>query len=240
MLGWQNKEFIVMPITILVTTIISVLLFFVLKKKKEKTRSIPFKIIAIILIMLEVIKQIRGIKLGFDTWDLPFHYCSLFVFFFPLAQLTGEKIKKIFKPVAFACALTVTCGLYITPSSIISSSSENIFGNFPHFHTFTFHYLVSLYCALSIVLKDYEPRKKDYKFVFITMVGYGIVGISLSYLLDTNYCNFLYSVLDFLEVLREKKGQFIYTSFIFCCITFGTSLISYFYYISYKNLKKTN
>ena len=106
-------------------------------------------------------------------------------------KTTNKKTGNFLKPVAFACSLTVTFALYITPSSIIGGASENIFGNFIAFHTFSFHYLVTLYCALSIVLKDYVPKKEDYKSVFIVMAIYGVIGISLSYLLNTNYCNFL-------------------------------------------------
>ncbi len=36
-------------------------------------------VIAIIILLLEIIKQIICIKEGYSFWDIPLHFCSLFL-----------------------------------------------------------------------------------------------------------------------------------------------------------------
>lgn len=240
MLDWSKSDLIVLPIGLCVMFLISMLLNIMLRNKSQKIKQIPLQIVAVIVFSLEIVKQILNIIQGFDTWALPFHYCSLFVFFFPLAQLCGEKLKRIAKPVAFASALTVFCGIYLTPGSILGEATADIFGNFWNFHSFFFHYLVCLYVLLSGFLNDYKPKSDDYMKVFVVIFGYCIFGIVLSYLLNTNYNNFLYSVLDFVENLRIIIGQIPYVIGMIIVVTSGTLLSWYIYYLLYKRFSKKN
>jgi len=237
MLQWSASQLIVLPITLLIILLITLTCYLFLNKTNHK--NAPLKIIAITVVILEIIKQVKNISIGFDPYDLPFHYCSLFVFLFPLAQFGNEKTKKIINPVTFACALTVTIGIYLTPSSIISSSCDNIFANFYLFHTFTFHHLVILYTIISITLYTYVPKKNDYLLAGGAIAIYGIIGITFSYLLNSNYCNFLRSCLSFLEEWRLKVGQVPYVLVIYFAIIGGTIFSSFMYYlISIKLLKR--
>lgn len=237
-MGWSNSQFIVLPITIIVTLVISFLLNKFLKDRDDKIKELPLKLIAVVIVVLEIIKQIRCIVVGYSLYNIPLHYCSLFVFLFPFAQFGNSKIKDFIKPVAFASSLLVSISLYIGPSSIIGNACDNIFVSFPRFHTFTFHYLVTLYCALSIALNDYKPKKNDYKTVIFAISIYGIIAIMFSYLLDTNYCNFLYSTLDFIDEIRIIIGQIPYVLLVFVAITVGTLIVSLGYYYCYNLLKK--
>ena len=51
--------------------------------KPLKTRMIPFQILTVILLLLEVGKQGLSLYQGYDLYCLPFHYCSLFIFALP-------------------------------------------------------------------------------------------------------------------------------------------------------------
>lgn len=194
--------------------------------------------VAGITIVLEITKQILNVLEGFEVWALPFHYCSLFVFFFPLAQFCKGKLKSFIKPVSFACSLTVFFAFYLSPGSIIGSASSHIFRDFSSFHTFVFHHLVFLYVCLSIALDDYKPRVDDYKNVFVIMACYCVCGVSLSYVFDTNYNNFLYSVIDFVDKWRVCIGQIPYIVGVSVVVILGTTLMDYLYFLLYCKFKK--
>jgi hypothetical protein len=213
-----------------------------IKKKSDFIRAIPQQFIALLILLLEVMKQIRNIAKGFDPWALPFHFCSMFVFFFPLAQFGNEKMQKIFKPTAFSCAIAMMIGFYISPISIIGHACNNVLLSFNSFHTFTFHHLVILYFFLSIFLKNYKPTKYDFKYVAYSMLGYSLIGTTLAYMLNTNYCNFLYGTIDFLEIIRMFSGQSVFTMIILLGIIGGPTLLSYINYLIYsiKNFKYIN
>lgn len=237
MLNWSKNQVTVLPITLTFILIITFLSYIYFNKSKHK--ETPLKTITLIIVILEIMKQVINISTEFSAYALPFHYCSLFVFFFPLAQFSSEKIKRIFNPVAFACSLTVSIGMYLTPSSIISNSCDNIFADFFTFHTFIFHHLVVLYTTISIALYTYVPKKNDYLLAGSTIACYGLFGIAFSYLLNTNYCNFLRSCLHFLENWRLQVGQIPYIMVIYFAIIGGTIFSSYMYYlISIKLLKR--
>ena len=63
--------------------IIMWILGFVLRRfllnAEYKTRLIPFQILAVILFVIEIIKQVNSYVDGYDLYCLPFHYCSLFI-----------------------------------------------------------------------------------------------------------------------------------------------------------------
>lgn len=240
-MGWSKDELIVLPIAFVIIILITVFCWAMLRHKSQLIKSIPLQLIALTVILLEVMKQIRNIAKGFDPWALPFHYCSMFVFFFPLAQFSGKKVQKILKPTAFNCALAMFAVFYFSPITIIGHSCENVFANFDAFHTFTFHHLVILYFFLSLVLKDYKPSKKDYIYVCCCMLCYSVVGMTLAYMLDTNYCNFLYGTIEFLELIRKFTGQTVFTMFILAAVIGGPTLLSYISYLvaSIKSTKPT-
>lgn len=233
MFVWSKDEIIVLPIMLIVIILIAVILGVALRKRSDKIRAIPLQIIAIVVLVLEIIKQIINIVEGYDTWTIPLHYCSMFVFFFPLAQLCGKRCDKIFKPVAFTTSLAMFFLFYFNPGSIISDSAGNVFGSFSNFHTFTFHHLIILYVVLTISLKNYLPQKKDWICVLIVMGIYYVVGMSMAHILDTNYCNFLTSNIPFMESLRLKAGQTVYSIVMLFIITGGTTLLAYLTYLFY-------
>lgn len=229
MFGWQGLEFIVLPIMLIGIILIAILLGVLLKNKSENIKAIPLQIITIIILILEIIKQIKNIQNGFSTWALPFHYCSMFVFFFPLSQFSKGKVKLIMKPVTFICGLTMLFAFYCAPSLIIGDSSSNVFTSFSNFHTFTFHHLVILYVILSLTLNNYKSTRKDYLYVMLVMASYCVLGITLSHILDTNYCNFLTSNIILMEKIRVSIGQVGYSIIMFIFITFGTTFLTFLY-----------
>lgn len=235
---WSESEKIVLPIMLVCIIAIAVVVGIILKNKSKKIKSLPLQIVAGIVVILELIKQIRNIVTGFSPWALPLHFCSLFLFFFPFAQFGTEKSKTYGKPVALICALAMFLLFYINPGSVIGDSSANVFANFGSFHTFTFHHLVILYVALSFALGDYTPKKKDFLSVLIIMGAYYIIGMSASHIFDVNYCNFLTSNIGFMESLRLSAGKLVYSIAMFFAITGGTTFLCYLYYLVDSFIRK--
>lgn len=73
--------------------------------KPEQIRMIPFQIIAVLLVALEVGKQGLSLARGYDLYHLPFHFCSLFIFALPaMAFYRGEKRQTVRSIAAALCA----------------------------------------------------------------------------------------------------------------------------------------
>ena len=101
MFGYNETDFIVLPISLAIIILITIILRITLKNKSDAVKNIPLMIIAAILVILEIIKQtINFTSPKFDNSMLPFHYCSLFVFTYPLAHFTKGKVKQ--------CKTTIT------------------------------------------------------------------------------------------------------------------------------------
>lgn len=230
MFEYSIAELIVLPCMIAAIALICTVLGLLLKNKPDNIRAIPLQVIAGIIIVLEIIKQIIAIVNGYSAWTIPLHFCSLFVFFIPLAQFTKGRFQQTMKPVAFTAAMALVLLFYINPTSVIGSSCADVFGSFSDFHTFTFHHLAILYLPLSIVLKNYKPSKKDFLSVLLVMGVYFVVAMPLAHILDANYCNFLTSNIPFMEQLRLAAGQWVYSFAMLLVIVGGTSLLCFGYY----------
>ena len=257
--SWNRYEQIVLPITLAIIVLISVALGFLLRKKDYKIKSIPLKIIAGILFVAEIVKQILNIVNGYSLWAIPLHFCSLFVFFFPLSELMPAKICKVFKPVSVACATAMTLLFYFGPNTIISDSCYYIFFTeynvtnvaefgriFSNYHTFFFHHFVILYLGITLALKLYSPKKSDVYMVLAVMSAYIIITMPLAHIIDVNFCNMLESNIPFMEAIRVNLGQFVYSIAMHVAIPGGCTLIIYVYYLvvklitSIKNKKLAN
>ena len=192
---------------------ISLSLYFLLRRKSDKVKNIPLACIAITILVLEVIKQYFTIKEGnYGAWSIPLHFCSLFLFFFPLATLIpNKKVKTFGSTMSLVCCVWMTVLFYIAPRTIIGDSCRNVFGNFFSFHTFIYHHLAILYLFIGLLLNQFKISKHFYIHTFVGMTCYGLVAIPLAYILDTNYCNILFSNIGLMENLRVRFGQIIYT-----------------------------
>lgn len=212
---WTSDEKCVLPLTLGIIIIISLVLYAVLRNKQNKIKNIPLIVITLIMLILEVIKQIRAIKEGYNTWTIPLHFCSLFLYFYPLAVFCKGRIKEFGVTMSFVCSSLMTALFYFNPSSIISESASNVFGSFSCFHTFVYHHLVMLFLFTGLLLNLFKLNKNSFVYVLIGFTLYGAVAIPLAYTLNTNYCNILTSNIGFMEFLRLSVGQVIYTIVLF-------------------------
>lgn len=212
---WTNEEKYVLPLTLGIIIITSLVLCLLFRKKSEKIKNIPLAIITIIMLVMEVIKQVRAFGEGYSTWTIPLHFCSLFLYFYPLATLTKGKVKEFGVTMAFVCSVLMTALFYFNPSSIIGGSAGDVFGSFGNFHTFTYHHLVMLFLFTGLFLNMFKLNKNSFIHVLIGFTAYVLIAVPMAYIIDTNFCNILTSNIGFMESLRVNAGQIIYTIVMF-------------------------
>ncbi len=162
MFNYSESQKIIMPIALIIMVILGVSFHFLLRTKSEKIKNAPLTVIAFLLLVLEICKQIYYIFfVEYVTYALPLHFCTLVIFVIIFAQIPSKKIVDFFKPIAFSFSGLVAFMLYISPTSLIGNSTDNVFLNYYTFHTFTFHHLVVLYFILTLTLNTYTPKLTD-------------------------------------------------------------------------------
>lgn len=228
-MGYSAFERVALPLAFLFMLLLTLVLARCLRGCAPRVRALPTAAVAVLLLLLELEKQRRNLTDGFSAYALPFHYCSLFVFFIPLAELGPRRTRAFFRPVAAACALAVTLGIYLTPGSILARTGELFFQSFSVFHSYLFHHLVILYLLLTLALGRVTPRHGDALRAGAVAALYAAVGIPLAFLLDSNYCNFLESVLPPLEAFRLAAGQVPYLVLVVLALVLGTAAASLIY-----------
>lgn len=210
-MNYSKDEIVVLSISAGVILVIALILGFLLRNKSDKIRKIPLLVITIILLALEVVKQILSIATGYSFWALPLHFCSTYFIWFSLAHFTKGKFQKAMQSVAFVASLYLVALFYFDPVSIIGHACSNVFETFFTFHTFFFHHLVLLYFVLTIALKQVDLKLSHSIHFLVSMAIYYAVAVTCAHLLQVNYMNILTSSIPFMESLRLAIGQVGYT-----------------------------
>ena len=176
-----------------------------------------------------------------DDNALPLHFCTLVIFVIIFAQIPSKKIGDFFKPIAFSFSGLVAFMLYISPTSLIGNSTDNVFLNYYTFHTFTFHHLVVLYFILTLTLNTYTPKLTDSFKGVGGILFYAVYAVPASFALNTNYVNILRSTIGFLENLRLNHGQFLYDLIwlTFCSTCSALISIAYYYLLKLIDFTKS-
>ena len=81
---WSKAHIRTLLPALLVMVVLSAVFRLLLGKKSLKIRMIPIQIIAVLLILLEIGKQVCSFRGGYDLYHIPLHYCSLFLFTLPV------------------------------------------------------------------------------------------------------------------------------------------------------------
>ena len=234
---WTSSEAIVLPVALLVTILIALIISFLARKKEAIIKRIPLMVLSIIVWLLEIVKQVLNIVSGYSLWAIPLHFCSLFLYFYPLASFFRGRVGEFGRTMCFVAGSLFVILFYFNPSSIIGSSCNNIFQDFSSFHTFTYHHIIILFYLTMLFSKLYLPSKKDFIFVPIGILGYALIAIPLAYILNVNFCNILESNIPFMETLRVNAGQVAYTILLILVGVIGGELIVLFSNLIYNKKK---
>lgn len=238
MFDWSTKEKIILPIMLVAILIFAIVICMFTKNKSEKVKRIPLLIITIIILGLEIAKQIYYICIGYDTWALPLHFCSLFMFFYVFSNFAKGKLQRFGDIMTLSCSLVVIALFYINPSNIIGESCENVFASFSSFHTFIYHHLMFLYYFIFLGSNLIVSKFSDLLYIVIGISSYAVIAITFAYLLNTNFCSVLYNSFAPFEAIRTSCGDAVYLMFLFTLGILGTSTIYTIYTLINKNINK--
>lgn len=211
MFEWTKADLIVLPIALVLIVLLSILICFLTRNKSKLVKQIPLMTISVALLILEIVKQAIYIQRGYDLWAIPLHFCSLFLYFFPLASFFFGKVGDFGKTMSFVCGALFLALFYINPDSVIGNACANIFSSFLTFHTFIYHHFIILFFLIMLISKLYQPSKLDFLFAFLGVTLYAVFAIPVAHVLDVNFCSILTSVIPFMEELRLTAGQVFYT-----------------------------
>lgn len=236
-----EHAYTVLP-AIAVYIVVSILLAKLLKGKSEKVRYLPFQIMAAVILVLEVIKQIDNIdESGYDLYALPFHYCSLFLYLLPFHAFYKGKYKDIVDTATFGTCSSLFFFMLVMPAIVYGEGAiRDYTGSFSSFHTVTFHNIVLFYFTLMVAMRMYKTdTKKDLKVLAIFLGIYLVVAITLSQTLQVNFHNLYKCNLGMVEDIRLAlidsigwTGQAIYLAI----ISVLTILFAYLAYFVVKGL----
>ena len=213
-----------------VMLVLTVVLRLTIGKKSREIRMIPFQVIAVILLILEIMKQIYSMARGYDLYHIPLHFCSLFLFTLPVAAFYNGKHRGKVMSVAATVGASLLLFMLVYPNLIYGAwNIENFFNfdDFLSFHTVAFHNLALWSVMLVVGLRLYDPPARgegvaNLIFVLCFCVASGIA----AQLLKTNYANMYRCNIPPLESLRVAVegavGYPVAQTLYVLCVSLGT------------------
>ena len=94
-----------------------------LKNKDYETQLIPLKVATSLLLILEVAKQIMGFVTGYSLYWIPLHFCSLFLYFHPIACFYKGKYRDKFMMIAGVVSACLFLFMTVYPNLIYSDDA---------------------------------------------------------------------------------------------------------------------
>lgn len=234
---WSKSQLKILPITYLIVAVLIILLTALLKNKSTRIKTIPLAIIAGLMIIGEIIKiSLSIIWKQFTTWQIPLHYCSLFMLWFFLSCFFTKKSRHVFYALDIAMGIPVVIIFLIYPSSMLRVSTDFLFngGTFYHYHNFLYHIFIILFLGLLISLKLYKPKISDLKYVLICFYAWVAVATIGSNLLNESYANLLTSDFAALDSIRTQYGYPLYL----LCLYFAGFIIVAGSFLAFIGIKK--
>ena len=236
---WTPEHKATLIPAVVAMVLVAIGLRFLLGKREHKIRMIPFQVLACILFLIEIGKQVYSFMRGYDLYHLPFHFCSLFIFMLPImAFYKGKHKQKVYAITAALCG-SVFLLMLIYPDLIYSAwNIKNFFKEYLSFHTVAFHNIVMMEFLLILALNLHEPQPKgEVKAVTWFTVGFCVVSASMSYLVKTNFASFYECNIPPLEVVRQNlcqvlglvAAQLLYVSIV-ALLTVGFVIMCYWLY----------
>lgn len=186
--------------------VITVVLRLALGKADRRVRIIPLQVIAVLLVLLEIGKQVASFRRpgGYDLYSIPLHFCSIYLFALPVMSFYKGKKREIVTAVISAMCVGLLLFMVIYPNLIFPPADvENFFNNYMSFHTIVFHNLVLLATVLIFALElSFPAVKGEKRWLSVAMVVFSAVAGSMAQILKTNFANFYSCNIPPVENLR--------------------------------------
>ena len=187
---------------------VALLLRLLLAGRDERVRILPFQIVATLLGMLEIVKQIISLSRGYDLWHLPLHLCSVITVLLPLMAFYRGRYKDGMRSVTVAFSAGLFALMMIAPNSIYSERAiKNFLGDFSDFHTTAFHLLAIFAFVLIVALDLHRPvLRRDCVVIVLAVLCYVAVAGTAANLLQVNFHNLYECLFQPVERLRLHLG----------------------------------
>lgn len=241
---WTKEHAISVLPSLAVMLLLCTVLRITIGKKSFETRMLPMKILSVLIVLLEIGKQVLSFMRGYDLYHIPLHYCSLFIFMLPvMAFYRGKHQDKVGGITAALCAAEFLM-MIIYPALIFGDwNVRAYFDSYFDFHTVTVHILIMLGFLLIPALELHTPAKKgEMKAVIIFVVCFCAVSATAAQLLETNYNNFYQCNIPPLEALRQAveavTGTLVAKIFYVLCVTLMDILFTTGAYWAYRGVRK--
>ena len=192
-------------------------------------------IVSVVLVGLEIAKIIINYNIGNIPGTLPFHFCSMYIIWFPLSVFTKGKFKHALQCMSVIGSSYMTLLLYIFPTRIIGYSELAVFKDFLGFHNFVVHQLFIFYMLFN---KIYVPKKYDFIYMMIGITFYACIGVPGALLTNYNYANLLYTNIPFLDNLIKNFGYGLYISLYYVFGLLLAFVSTYGYYLIFNAIAK--
>ena len=234
---WTHAHVVTLIPSLAVYLVIAIVLGVWLKNASEKVRMIPIHIITFLMVVLELIKQIRSFKGGeYEFENMPLYYCSLFIFFYLFVSLYRGKDKNRIRVLTVVSGITVFVVMMVLPNIIYSDNAiKNCMNDFDYFHTVVYHNLVFLGTMLMISLRLFKIEfKKDLICTSSVYLLYCLIAGPMAIYLGENYNQFHHNALPQIEDIRMRfisnmGPNFGQAFYMFCdtMITVGFSVLMF-------------
>ena len=201
---WSSEHARTLLPALAVMVLVAVILRLTIGKKCLRIRMIPFQLLACLLFLIEVGKQLVSFRDGYDLYHIPLHFCSLFIAALPLmAFYRGRHQKTVFEVVSVLCT-AMTMLMLIYPNLIYSADNiRQYFNGYLDFHTVTFHNIVMFELVLILILELNEGRPGPIvKTLTLVTLSFCVISAGMAQLLETNYANFYQCNIAPLEAVR--------------------------------------
>lgn len=221
---WTKEHLVTLLPATIVMIGVAILLAYLMRNKDRKIKMLPIQIISVLIVGLELGKQILSLVEGYWLYYLPLHFCSLFIFLLPVFAFYNGKWSEQINSFTVS-ALAMMSLLFLVYPGIIYSGSEvvDMFSNYFSFHTVVFHNLVLFAFILIIALKLYDFKtSRDIKCLLFGFLTYCAIAAVMAQVLKTNFNNFYTcNIPGLTEVVNGIKanigntaGQLIYVSIV--------------------------
>ncbi len=230
MLVWTESQKIVLPFALLMIIGLTFLNHLIFRGKLKKYERIPLMIISSLMIIFEIVKQIRAYNSGYQFWSIPLHLCSTFLLWFFLASFFKGKVQRFGQTLAFCCGAMFTLAFYLNPTSIIGNATDTLgfaWSNFGRLHTFYYHHFIILFNTIMLTQKIYVPSLKDSKYAIIGNTVYFAVALIFAQLLNTNFFALLKNIFKPFDRIRTEVGYIPYLIMMYAALIGGSCLALY-------------
>lgn len=209
---WTKEHFWQLVPSVIVMIIIALVLNKFIGNKPLKIRMIPFQILAVLLFISEIGKQVISFSRGYNLYHIPLHVCSLFIPLIPLMAFYNGKHREAVRTITCSVTMALMMFMAIYPNLIYGSwNITNFFNDYFDFHTVFYHNVVIFEFILIIVLRLHHIGEgKHVRNMALLGVGFSAVAGTMSQILKTNYANFytcnIGPINDFVNTIKDALG----------------------------------